>query len=347
MRTIFKNILFSSNLIFAILLCFAWAGSFYFTKVIFFSFLALALPPLFIINLFFLLFWTFYTKSKKNVILSLIPVILCSFILNRFLKIGEKEQIQGDIAIMSYNIKEFTPYQNIYQKEDLYLFDKKYFALIEEENPDILCLQEFSDRGNELKSLYPYYILNLKLQHKASRPLIIFSKFPIINHYTKKIKGKYTNNLFADIVIQKDTVRVVNFHMESLTLKSTIIQDSTHSILTRYSNLYSRFAKSFQLHQEQVDVIMDEVKKSPYPVILCGDFNNTPFSYEYSKVTSFLHDTYRHKGTGIVDTYHNIPIPIRIDYIFTSPTIEINSYKVIDKKISDHYPVKVSLTFPK
>ncbi len=346
MRERLKKIIFFSNLIFSILLSLAWIGSFCFTKIVFFSFLALGLPLLFIINIIFLLFWFFYTKSKENILISLIPITFCLFILNRFSKIRESDQTQGDTTIMSYNIKEFTPYQNIYQKEDLYLFDKKYNALLEEENPDILCLQEFSERGNELKLLYPYHILNSKLQHKANRPLIIFSKYPIINYYAIKIKGKYTNNLFADIVIKKDTLRVVNLHMESLTLRKKELKDSTNSIFTRYQKVYNRLAHSFKLHQDQIDAIMKEVKKSPYPVILCGDFNNTPFSYEYSKAITTLHDTYQHKGNGIIDTYHHIPIPIRIDYIFTSPSIKTNSYEVIDKKISDHYPVKVSFTLP-
>ncbi|MFV0238193.1 MAG: endonuclease/exonuclease/phosphatase family protein [Flavobacteriales bacterium] len=346
MNKLVKRILFFGNILFSVLLSLAWAGSFCFTKITFFSFLALGLPFFFSINVIFIFLWIFYNKSKENILISLVPIIFCLFILDRFSKIRESEQTQGDISIMSYNIKEFTPYQDVYQREDLYLFNKKYRTLIEEESPDILCLQEFSERGGKLRLRYPYYILNSKLQDKVNRPLMIFSKYPIVNHYSVKIKGKYTNNLFADIVIKKDTIRVVNLHMESLTLRKKEIKDLTNSIFARYYKVYSRIVNSFQLHQKQIDTIMEEVEKSPYPVILCGDFNNTPFSYEYSKTLSYLDDTYKRKGNGIVDTYHYIPIPTRIDYIFVSPTIETNSYEVVDKKISDHYPVKVSFTLP-
>ncbi len=350
MRKLLKKIIFIVNIFLAILLGFAWIGSFCFMKINFFSLLALGLPLLLLLNLVLLTFWLFFTKSKGNILISLIPITFCLLILNRFSKIRESEQTQGEINIMSYNIKEFTPYENIYQEEDLYLFDKKYNALIEEEDPDILCLQEFSERGNELKELYPYHVLSSRLEDKAVRPLLTLSKYPIIDHYTIKIKGNYTNNLCTDIVIKQDTVRVINLHMESLTLRKKSIkkdlQDSTLFVTDRYLSVYNRLTKGFDLHYDQINTISQEIKKSPYPVILCGDFNNTPFSYEYSKVISNLNDTYIYKGNGIVDTYHLIPIPIRIDYVFTSPSIEINSYEVIEKKISDHYPVKVSFTLP-
>lgn len=350
MRKLLKKIILIINIFFAVLLLFAWIGSFCFVKINFFSLLALALPLLLLFNLALLAFWFFFTKSKENILISLVPVTFCLLILNRFSKIRESEQTQGDISIMSYNIKEFTPYQAIYQKEDLYLFDKKYQALIDEENPDILCLQEFSERGNELKERYPYYVHSNRLENKAIRPLLTLSKYPIINHYAVKIKGIYTNNLCTDIVVKNDTIRVINLHMESLTLKKKSIEkdlnDSTLFITDRYLSVYNRITKGFNLHYDQMDVIHQEVEKSPYPVVLCGDFNNTPFSYEYSKAISNLQDSYVQKGNGIVDTYHLIPIPIRIDYIFASPSIEINSYHIIKKKISDHYPVKASFTLP-
>ncbi len=341
MSKFLKRITLIFNLIFSTLLCFAWIGSFYFSKIIFFSFLALALPILTLINIGILFFWVFYTKNKENILISLFPLALCLFIIDRFYKIRENDNSNGDIKIMSYNIKEFTPYQNLYQLEDLYLFDKKYNAFVEEVNPDILCLQEFSEKaGKEIKENYPYHILNSKLENKANRPLITFSRYPIVNHYSINTEGKFTNNLFTDIVKNKDTIRVVNLHMESLTLHL----DENSSILKKYIKDYERLANSLELHQMQINAIMEEINKSPYPVILCGDFNNTPFSYEYSKVVKNLEDTYINKGNGIIDTYHHIPIPIRIDYIFNSKDFETNSYKVIDKKISDHFPVIVELS---
>lgn len=334
-----------SHLFFSILLLLAWFGSLDDNPFLSLSILALSLPLLFFINILFTLFWTFYTHSKINMLISVFPIIFCLFIANRFFTIRSRGN-RGSLSVISYNIKKFTPYRNTYQKEELHLFAKKYNTIIQEQDPDILCLQEYSFERSNLKNIYPYFVFDFHLEEKKSRPLAIFSKFPIIRQYSVKVKGRYTNNLFADIVFKKDTIRVVNIHLESLTLRKNDLKQPDRDFIAKYKKLYQRLLNSFKLHRYQIDTILKEIKKSPYPVILCGDFNNTPFSYEYSQTVKYLSDAYQEKGSGIVDTYHNIPIPIRIDYIFASPSIKINRYQVIRQKISDHYPVKIECTIP-
>ncbi len=341
---LFRNSILFLNIIASISLFLGWLGSYnYSYNYAFIGIFALVLPVLFAINLLFTFFWLF-SKNKKNILISLVPILLCLFILNRFYNFLPKNNNKGDFSLVSYNIKKFAPNNNLYSKNEFEIVKKKNFKLIDSLKPDILCLQEYSEQGKEIRNKFKRYILNSKLDNKKYRPTIILTNFPIVNHFSIEFNGKYANNVVADIKINEDTIRVFNIHMESLSLMSknfSTLYNAEKAVEEYYKSLNNGFLQ----HKKQIDNIMSEVNKSQYPVILCGDFNNTPFSYEYNKTIEQLNDTYLEAGSGIIDTYHNIPFPTRIDNIFTSYNITTNSYELVDKnKISDHYPVKVTLS---
>ena len=92
--------------------------------------------------------------------------------------------------------------------------------------------------------------------------------------------------------------------------------------------------------QDQIDSIKKEIENSPYPVFVVGDFNSVPNSYEYYKVSDNLKDAFVEVGRGSGTSFHDFKFPLRIDYIFTSESIQPVSYKVDrDVQISDHFPV--------
>lgn len=104
--------------------------------------------------------------------------------------------------------------------------------------------------------------------------------------------------------------------------------------------LGSRMAESFRIHQDQVAAVREFAQNSPYPVILGGDFNSVPSSYEYYHLSKNLNDAFMDAGSGSATSFHDYKFPIRIDYLFSSPAIKATSYTVDrDLKISDHFPV--------
>lgn len=343
-----RNIIFILNLFVSLALFFGWIGSFHYSyHYAFINILALFLPVLYVINLPFLVYWLIFSNHKKNSFISFIPLLLCCFIFNRFYNLSSKEKSIGNISVMTYNIKSFTPYYNLYNEDSAQISKRQNFKLIDSIQPDILCLQEFSERGKEIRKKFKRYILNSSLDHKKYRPTMILTNFPIVHHFSIDFEGDYANNVVADLKIEDDTVRVFNIHMESLSLMSKYMNNihSEDEAKDAAKNYYQNLNNGFQQHQKQIDKIAEEIRRSPYPVILCGDFNNTPFSYEYNKSLAFLQDTYLVAGSGIIETYHNIPFPTRIDHIFASDNFIINSYQVLDhQKISDHYPIKVTLS---
>ncbi len=104
--------------------------------------------------------------------------------------------------------------------------------------------------------------------------------------------------------------------------------------------ILKRLVPVFKIHQEEVLQIRKAIDNSPYPVILAGDFNAVPNSYEYYHLGKNLKDAFVEAGNGSATSFHDYKFPIRIDYIFCSEQIKPVSYKVDRSvKLSDHFPV--------
>ncbi len=74
-----------------------------------------------------------------------------------------------------------------------------------------------------------------------------------------------------------------------------------------------------------------------------GDFNDTPSSFAVNYMAKGLKNAFREKGSGFGRTYNGDFPNFQIDYIMTSPQFDIADYQIIEKKLSDHYPVRSDL----
>lgn len=76
------------------------------------------------------------------------------------------------------------------------------------------------------------------------------------------------------------------------------------------------------------------------PLIICGDFNDTPVSYCYQQIRGALSDSWEEAGWGPGITYNRNKFWFRIDHIFHSKHFKTIDIKVLDEySYSDHYPV--------
>ena len=143
--------------------------------------------------------------------------------------------------------------------------------------------------------------------------------------------------LWADIAVKDDTLRVFNLHLHSTTIRKT---DSNYIENHEYMNdeeseeqiksMVARLTENNKLRAAQVDTITQIIAASPYPVIVCGDFNDTPISYTYRKMSRRMRDSYREQGRGYAHSYRGFFDMLRIDYILCSKNFEVLSYDVID-----------------
>lgn len=216
---------------------------------------------------------------------------------------------------------------------------------IEKINPDILCLQEapsteyyHQDSINKAFAYLPYKIQSYRTDHL---PIAIYSRYPITVVDTIYYKDSYNLSLIADIDINGKKIRVINNHLQTTSVNEHrgFIMDSKMSLGSRLRELklfVFKMKDNFHKRAEQVDLISEEIEKSPYPVLLCGDFNDIPSSYTYKKIRKSLTDSFSVAGSGYQYTFRYLFKVLRIDYIFHSKDLKtIRSYSP-EYPYSDH-----------
>ncbi|MBT8319729.1 MAG: endonuclease/exonuclease/phosphatase family protein, partial [Gramella sp.] len=207
-----------------------------------------------------------------------------------------------------------------------------------ENKPDILCLQEHYIGAAGVTALYPYKYVKLKAK-SAEFGSAIFSKYPIINQASLDFPHHGNNNaIYADIVLDtKDTIRVVNVHFQSLNIKPGI--DDLQKEDSK--KLLGRIGYGFSLQQEQAEMLLEELEKSPYKTVIAGDFNNTSFSYIYNliKQDGRFKDAFLEEGSGFGKSFKLNYFPLRIDFLLIQDGMTINEFEKFEVDYSDHYPV--------
>ena len=267
---------------------------------------------------------------------------------------------------MDWNVEQFeisTHKTNPQQKQQMLDIIKSY-------QPDVACFQEMvaSDSiptalnyipnfAKEFNMPYYYFSYNSKLDYDNNHHfgIVIFSKFPIIQNKSISHPPNNYNYIFqyVDIVKDLDTFRVFNLHLQSLKfsaadrkyLDGPTIDDETNFRQSR--NILYKFKNGFLNRQLQSQYVKVEVNKSPYPVIVCGDFNDVPNSYAYHRIGEGLYNAFAEKGSGIGRTFSHISPTLRIDNMFVDKRFSVMQYTRNNKRISDHFPIVADLYYNK
>ncbi|GAA4276321.1 endonuclease/exonuclease/phosphatase family protein [Aquimarina mytili] len=296
------------------------------------SVLSLAVPILIVINILFLVFWA--VQLNKKLILSLVILILGISHVSSLYKLKGKtsEEIDDNsLSLLSFNVRSFNRFEWIDSKS----IPQDISKLIREQQPDIFCAQEYYNNPDTNFSHYPYKYENFN-NDNGELALVIFSKFPIINKGSLQFKKTANNIIFADIVIKEDTLRVYNVHLQSHKISS----NTERLAKTDSQKLLNRIQVSFEKQQEQIEILIEHIKKSPHKNIVMGDFNNTAYSYVYNKVRSEgLIDTFKEAGRGFGKTFEFDLFPVRIDFILVAEAFEVLEFKTFYKRFSDHYAI--------
>ncbi|WP_405199237.1 endonuclease/exonuclease/phosphatase family protein [Christiangramia sp. LLG6405-1] len=301
------------------------------------SVLSLGVPVLIILNALFLVYWLI--RLKRQLLLSLIVLLLGYNYISVFVNFGNDidEELEADLTLMSYNVRMFNAY-NWTERTDI---PEKITAFVKEKNPDILSVQEHYVGAAELSKIYPYKYVKLKGKNSEFGSAI-FSKYPIIKEHSVDFPHDGNNNaIYADILVNKDTLRVFNVHFQSLNIKPGITDLKNEDS----KKLLGRIGYGFSLQQEQAEMMMREVDESPYKTIIMGDFNNTSFSYIYDLVRQDgrFNDAFLTAGTGFGKSFKLNYFPLRIDFLLIEKQMEILEFEKYDVDFSDHFPVSASI----
>lgn len=324
------------------------------------EFIILSYPILLLINLFFIIFWLL--QQNRNAFISLFVIIAGyrNLSLTYQLKFNHEiktEEKSKSFSVMSYNVRLF----DLYNWTGNFKTRAKIFYFLQSENPDILCFQEYYtsdnpafkfENNNTLSKLlkasncHAEYGTTLhKTQHWG---LATFTSFPIV-HKGRVVaeQGKPNFGMYTDVLINKDTVRIYNIHLQSNHFREEEYRfieapdsGTNEQILKSSKNVLRLLKKAVIKRAGQVDLLKNAIDNSPYPIILCGDFNDPPFSYAYQRLSQHLKDAFKEKGAGSgITLVSTVPI-YRIDYILHDPVLKCLNYSVLPQKLSDHYAVK-------
>lgn len=355
MKKFFFHIIFYLNFLAVILLLLSYLSVYISPERYWiFAFFGLAYPFLLVINIFFVLYWI--AKRRKEFLWSFLTILLgwnliISFVQLPFHRKQEKIENDSTFKMLSYNVRLFNLYgwSKATEKTD-------YMRFIKKQRPAVICFQEFytTESGHFKTKDLMYSLRHTPYSHIVSTyhtksslyGIATFSAFPIVNKGC--IRFFNTNNIciYTDIKVKDDTIRIYNNHLQSihLTKKHYDLIDSLKVENDARQNrgireIYSRMKKAYIKRAQQVDIIADQIRHSPYPVIVCGDFNDTPVSYTYKTMRGSLEDAFITSGRGLGNTYNGHLPSFRIDYFFNDRKLRSFGYKRIKVKMSDHYPI--------
>ena len=298
------------------------------------SVIALGAPIIYLLDIIVMFYWIVRWRLYRAVVM-IVTVFIGLLYVSRYYKFDFDRQYDTSYVerrynkVMSYNVREG-------RKDSLVHY-------IEKHNPDILCLQEMSNRAN-ISLLNEKYKSTTQEDNSASNH--IFTRHRIIR--SGEIEGVMRQNgVWADLKIKDDTVRVVNLHLQTTSIrpedtqfleKHEYIRDKKREDKLR--SIVERLVENNRKRAAEAEAIALFLSNSPYTTIVCGDFNDVPLSYTYNRIARGLDDTFSKMANGFAYTYNTKYRLLRIDNILVSPSIEVVSYEVDnDVDLSDHYPV--------
>jgi len=313
------------------------------------SIFGLAFPYLLAIQIFFLLFWLLVKPVYSTV--SLVCILAGWGVLSRFCQISGKERDNTDIKLVSYNVKYFSGQGKNPSSE----LANVITDFLKKDEPDIICLQEVRLHNNRIFNLEETKKEFSKIRHyqyaSAASTLgsVTMTRFPIVKMEEIRFEKSVNIAISTDIVCNNVTVRVFNVHLQSYLIDPDnydIIEKpiiSEEKDLKEIRELARKYKDAMKKRSVQARLIRKKIEESPYPVIVCGDFNDTPCSYTYMKTKGKLRDAFVRSGNGIGLTYKGKFPSFRIDYILYSNNFRSYNFKIHDIPFSDHLPISCGL----
>ncbi len=351
LRRFSRNILLAINAVLVLLLLLAYISVYINPATLSFPALfGLAYPYIAAANIVMALVWI--VLRKWYALISVIAIAAGFGYLHNFIRFtnhGSEEH--HDLKLMSYNIRLFNFYEE--SEKDTH---RKMLDLIKKEDPGILCLQEYFVMGDpaagerKLKdalggTLYTHFKL-VKSGATSRYGIATLTRYPVVYRGDIIHPGSSSLTIFTDIVVDTDTFRVYNSHLQSFRLRrvegnllSEIAGEEQRHSMDNITGIYRSLMQGFASRALQVDRVKRHIETSPYPVIVTGDFNDTPISYTYRIMRRGLKDAFVEAGYGAGFTYKGKYPPNRIDYILYNEDIQCTDFDIVKARYSDHYPI--------
>ncbi len=305
------------------------------------AYIAFGKPILVIINI--LLFFYWLVRFRYWVWIPLLGLLINYGYITSMYQVYNSTKYANDtqLKIVTYNVHSFGG--------EITGFSAKEFAdILNKEGVDVLCFQEYRGNGDfTTKDLYNTYSKNFPYSYlPEGRAQAIYSRYPI--KQSQIIEFPNTNNgaIWTDIDVKGMTIRVINVHMQTTNLdrmRSKAAQAREVGDEEKENQIYTQFTDNMEANiiqrAKQAKDIASLVNATETPVILCGDFNDTPGTFTYETLKGNLQDGFLSAGEGYGATYRGLHNLLRIDYLFHSPSLLALKYGTMSYDMSDHNPV--------
>jgi endonuclease/exonuclease/phosphatase family metal-dependent hydrolase len=361
----FDKIILWLNILLCLSLIISYSASVVDPKKIWeFAFFGLAYPFLLIANIIIVFYWLL--RRKWYALMSIVCIACGWDVLNNNIGfraqgnnnyVNEKPTDTNSLRMMTYNVHNFKRYGS---KNDIST-KHEILEIINQQRPDIIGFQEFYTRVQGQYDMRDsivkimgsgfYYFEPIIFNSSEAIGLAIFSKFPITGKGLISFSDKKSENacIYIDVKKGSRNFRVYSVHLQSIRFDPedykyiNSITGEGASDKSSARRLGSKLKSAFIKRSAQVVKIKAHAAQCPYPYIISGDFNDTPASYAVNEMSKGLKNAFREQGSGFGRTYNGNFPNFQIDYIMTSPQFNVLSYLIIEKKLSDHYPVRSDL----
>ena len=327
-------------------------------KVGFLPFFGMAFPVSGALLILLLGYWLIL-RSKMLVVGFVIFLSTWSSFSRTFQYNLENEVGDDDFKVMTYNVRLFDYYNwsRVGQTRDW------IYEFLKAEQPDILCIQEFYhdntgyfptlDTLSEFNNIRHMHLENyFNISDERQWGMATLTHYTIVGKGRINFSGTYGNlGIFTDVVIDEDTVRIYNLHLQSVRfdhndykLMEDILEKSELEDLKKSRMLLDRMHDAWVKRASQAKKMAEHMKGSPYPIILCADMNDGPVSYSYELLSKGLNNSFVEQGSGLGNTYVGMIPFLRIDNIFHNEKFECSSHVIHPFELSDHHAVSATFS---
>lgn len=237
------------------------------------------------------------------------------------------------LRVMTYNIQ----HGNVHLGEGIDL--SRTCDVIRTADSDIIGLNEVRGRGlhddytaqvetmASLLGYHCYFGRSIYVGRTEPYGNAVLSKYPIVEASVVKI---------PDPIFPSGRI-------ESRSICRAVVEILKDGEVRRLAVLSSHFGLSKEEQEHAVSTALSVCQSESLPFVLMGDFNVTPDNPVLSPLYKNLNDTDSLLSGG--KTFPSHKPENKIDYIFTSENIKINSAEIINAVASDHLPVTADIEF--
>lgn len=311
--------------------------------------IGLSFPLFLVADVAFLVFWL--CVRKRWAVIPVAGLVLGYGPVTTYCPLSvSRDAPRGALKVLTYNVFTFNGWTPEQEGGEVV----RYLA---RQDADVVCLQEAATQPWQWEQIkgrlgrqYPH-VDTSKCKASWGDDIMVLSKFPIVRKERVSYESKTNQSCaFWLLTARGDTTVLVANHLESVGIPAEMKRRFKHmvkgelrgdSAREESRQLYSMLAEATQRRAPQAVAVAEYVRRHRrYPVILCGDFNDSPISYVHRTIARQLTDCYTATGNGPGISYHSNAFYVRIDNIMCSS--HFTPYDChVDRSItaSDHYPV--------